>query len=251
MSQTATHNLEISNSIVTLLRAIADWDDVTLPTAAALARHLGYADESAVRYQLRRAEAQGLVAISKTGQGARAHRIPSLTVDGRAALEARGFRGNITDIIHLVKPEKRTLMHEYSFVHAGADCGSPDTTPQLSSLEESFGIRPDDDYSFRVVGDCMTPYFRGNDRLVMRPTSRPEDGSIVHVDLIGSEGECEPLLRQIARPSYGTVELTHFYPRKRTVQIEARKVLIRGRFVGMWRDESSILEQLRETFPQK
>ena len=227
-----------------LLQVLAGWPEGQIPMVRDIAREMNLASESGVRMLMNPLIEKGLVERKRLGNGNPAP--PYLTPAGRAALGENAITSNVGEITQIVEPDERHPLRQFAFIHAG-ECGPGiETGFEAASLESTLGVVPDEDYSFPVVGECMVPVFRPRDQLVMRPTERPLADSIVHVDVRISEDHFEPLLRQVVSNEGSVVVLKHFYPEPREVRLARADVWFRGRFVGFWRDETSILEQIRE-----
>jgi len=203
-----------------ILSVIANHSGPSALTAQAIARQLGFARESTVRYHLEPMEEAGLVERTRPIAGTRTPRVAHLTETGRAMLPG----------------ETIALL---GTAHAGTVGVQLDEPAEQLSFAQVFPIS-NGEYFLDVVGTCMAGgprAIRPGDLVLVRPASRvmrPVNGSIAHVEIEVAGCENEVLLREYEYDDEsGSVYLTHYHPRKKTIEYADEDVEVRGQVVRL------------------
>lgn len=209
-------------SFLRLLATKDEDDDTRLST---LAREIGFADESGLRYHLAILEANALIKWPYVGKGNA--KILRLTNKGREMLEAN--------------PSGMTYFE--GGIHAGAVGVQYEPNARIITKLDELYSTWQGTYLVRVVGHCMVggkrPICEG-DRVEMRPLrrgERPRDGQVVHVELpvcggCAGDGDHEIILREYSFDvSSNEAVLTCYNPQPGEEAIQRfapNDVLIRG-----------------------
>lgn len=162
------------------LRLLATKDEDADTRLSTLAREIGFADESGLRYHLATLEASALIKWPYVGRGNA--KILRLTNKGRELLEAN--------------PPTLTIYE--GGVHAGfCGVGYEADTLEIQKLEHLLALYGAN-YAVKIKGNCMNGGanpIRSGDRVLCRHEP-PRSGKIVHFELPITVGESEPLLRE-------------------------------------------------------
>lgn len=218
----------LSDQQTKLLRLIATWRRPEMPSLSNLATAMNYSDASAVRYQMDILISGGLIQRGDIGVGVYKH--PKLTGKGQ----------------ELFRRHKQSVPYFTGGLHAGGFGIQPDE--EVQRVQELADLYPlwNEEYFCDIVGDCMDggmEPIRSGDVLLMQPIGyfdRPQNGSVVHVELPLGNGQNEPLLREYyIDEENGLVTLKCYNPELGSEQEQTYQefeVEVRGVLVSIKRD---------------
>ena len=222
----------LDDKLQAILVMVAGWQEPDVPKLSLLAGRLGYADESGVRYHIRRLKELGLLEVHTIGPGRGYYKLPEVTAKGRAAL---GLQPEPT-----VVPIKNARLKHPLPINP-AQCGplaptatEPDQVADwLGDIFESFR---DGDYLLIARGDSMLSpdgeSIADGDRCLVRPDIWPGNGEVVHVEYMLDNGLHDVTLKEWHHDeATGTVTLTArnpAYPDIVRTAEQVENIVVRG-----------------------